>query len=433
MSDPLRSYQMRVWEDTRAAYKLGKRAICIVMPTGSGKTRLGAEYVRNHIRRPGCCVLWLAHRKELIEQAAWRLREEGLDVGVIAAGLEENPERPVQVASIQTLVARGRLPEATLVVFDECHHYVADDWGKIAAHYSSAIRLGLTATPERSDGKPLGDLFDGLVVGPSTHELTELGYLVPCDVHAPAQRLGNDELCQKPVEMYLKLSPGKRAFVFTLRKHTALKLAEAFVEAGVSAGCVTQDTPKAERAQLVEAFRKGELLVLCNVQVFTEGTDVPEAEVCILARGAAHASTYLQMIGRVLRPAPGKERAMVMDLRGVSRSFGLPSDERVYSLHGKAIRVVPKKGAKLKSEPGARPPSDPTIVELPTELVAQIAKLADKWAPRMRGHMRVDLERWIRWSLKLGYKEGWVVHRFRERYGVPPWRWRQAGRMERVG
>ncbi|HEY8944343.1 MAG TPA: DEAD/DEAH box helicase family protein, partial [Polyangiaceae bacterium] len=144
---PLRDYQVRALEQVRDQLRSGKRAVCCVLPTGAGKTRIGAEMAlgaNDRARR----TLWLAHRNELVQQAAERIRAEGIGrVGVIKADVFPDPGALVQVASVQTLLAQGKRPEAELVVFDEAHHYVSSDWGALAQHYSGAWRIGLTATP----------------------------------------------------------------------------------------------------------------------------------------------------------------------------------------------------------------------------------------------------------------------------------------------
>ena len=159
------AHQPRTVAATRAAYRAGARRILIVLPTGGGKTRLGRHYVSAYAGR-GQRVLWVAHREELVAQAAATLAGVAGAVGVLQADRDPG-DAPVVVASVQTLAARGvgRLPAADLVILDEAHHYVAAQWGAVARAYSDALTLGLTATPARADGTALGDLFDRLVVG----------------------------------------------------------------------------------------------------------------------------------------------------------------------------------------------------------------------------------------------------------------------------
>lgn len=398
----LRPYQVRALDETRRAYCRGKRSICVTMPTGSGKTRLGVEFAKGHLAKGGR-VLWLAHRAELISQAAERLRAEGVpEVGVIAADIDNPaPNAPVQVASTQTLLARGYYPPASLVVPDELHHYRADTWRTLIEHYSSSIRLGLTATPERGDGKPLKDICDHIVVGATPRELTELGYLVPCEVIAPA-KYNPRRLAGDPVEKYLEHAIGTQAFVFASDIAHAEDLARAYNAAGVPAAVVTGETHRDERAAVLAAFRRGDILALCNVGIFTEGTDVPEVETAVLCRGLGSAGAYLQIVGRILRPAPNKTRALFIDLPGVSRKYGLPTDDREFSLSG-------KKGIIWTNKPGRR--------MRPEQVNAALYRVSGR-DPAKASFLREKQAE----AAARGFKPGWAIHKFVERFGHPPWR-----------
>ncbi len=228
-----------------------------------------------------------------------------------------------------------------------CHHYVADKWAAVVAHYKAAKILGVTATPERGDGAPMGDMFETLLVLSSVRELTEAGYLVPCDVIAPpAKRRTN---CEDPVDAYRRLAPGRKAVVFAASVKEAYALAGRYTRAGFPAVCIEGDMASDDRDSALARFAAGELVVIVNVSCLAEGWDCPSAEVCILARGCSHVGTYLQMVGRVLRCHPGKARALLIDLRGVVHKHGLPSADRMYSLDGKAISgdgEAPKKTCK---------------------------------------------------------------------------------------
>jgi superfamily II DNA or RNA helicase len=337
---------------------------------------------------------------------------------IAASKVNSAPTSPVQVASAQTLIARGELPPATLVVLDEAHHYVAEQWGEVAASYANSIRLGLTATPERSDGKPLGDMFDALVAPVSVAELTEAGYLVPCEVLAPKRRLKR-EIAGDPVDRYLTTARGRRAIFFAASVEQAQELAARLCGADVPAACIHGETPSDERAEALQRFTAGDLVALTNVHVLTEGTDLPPAEVAVLARGFSHASTYLQCVGRVLRPAPGKQSALVLDLCGVSRTHGVPADEREYSLDGRAIRVV---GKKLEAdEPNGAGQLVPTVVDAALERVREITATANKWLRGRHGAQRAVLMELLRTARERGFKPGWAAHKYKERFGALPW------------
>lgn len=424
---PLRDYQARTIDACRAAYRDGKRSILIVSPTGSGKTRMGAEIARNvYTRRRR--VRWIAHRRELIQQAAERLAAEGAIVGPLGG---------IEVESIQTLLSRDKSDPVDLTVLDEAHHYVAAEWGRIAHAAKGGLVVGLTATPERGDGTPLGDLFDHMVVAASIRELTELGHLVPCTVKGPPKRLGNS-LAEDPVIAYEREARGTRAVVFCQSVAHAREVAESFTEAGFPAACVDGTMRTDDRDRALRAFRDGELRVLTNVFVLTEGWDCPETETCILARSVGSAAMLLQTIGRVLRPSPGKARALVLDLCGAVYEHGLPDADREYCLTGKAIRTGDT-GKKLTRcvkcqaivpavdtcrECGGRVPKVKVRAPKPRLTPEQLLEISrvtpqeqkEAFLARKLAEARVRVTK----SGKPFSKE-WAYHQYRARFGHMPW------------
>jgi ribosomal protein L40E len=309
----------------------------------------------------GAPILWVAHRRELVKQARKHIgrRFNQGDIGLIFPGEPHNPDAKVQVATVQTMLASGHRPAARLVVWDEAHHYVADDWSQVREAYPEARHLGLTATPERSDGRALGDMFDTLVVAAQYSELIEQGHIVPCAVYQPPERLDANEMALNPVKAYKEYGAGGQAFCFASSVELAEKYAKAFSRAGYPAAVIEANTPAAERDSKLEAFDRGRITVLCNVYTLTEGVDIPQASVCILARGCSHPSPYLQMCGRVLRPHPGKTEARLIDLTGVSLApgFGYPTEDRIYSLTGDAIKTTRTQALKVCLRCGYTMPS----------------------------------------------------------------------------
>ena len=205
--------------------------------------------------------------------------------------------------------------------------------------YPDARCLGATATPERPDRRPLGDLFEDMVCGPPVRWLMEHGFLVQCDVIAPPVPV-EGALAADPVDTWSVHAEGRRAIVFARNVRHAEDVAERFQALGVSAECITGETSRTVRRGLRERLTTGTSRVLVSVAVFLEGFDAPCIECVILARPFGSCSAYLQAIGRGLRPCPAtnKSRCIVLDLAGAVHLHGLPDDERIWSLDGEAVR-----------------------------------------------------------------------------------------------
>jgi superfamily II DNA or RNA helicase len=425
----LRDYQETALTRVRTAMLTGKRRQVLVLPTGGGKTATASEAVRRAVAG-GHQVLWFCHRAELVDQAADTLTRFGLTCGAICPGAQTppNPYAPVQVATVQTLLARNVRPNARLIVADEAHHYVSDEWITLLNDYPNIPVLGLTATPERSDGRGLGELFDGLVVGATIRQLTETGHLVPCEILRPARPLGPGELAQNPVDAFVTHARDRRTIVFARSVELADEYTAEFRLRGIEARCIHGETPWAERSLYIDAFRRGTIPVLVNVFVLTEGFDAPETSCVILARGCSSAGTYLQMIGRALRPATGKRSALLLDLRGVSHELGEPADERVYSLDGKGIRLrdenvyCPTCGSPREvGEPCPSCGWKPSVDEARPDRVTgdPLVKFAAKRAEDEDARA-ATLARWMRTAHEKGYKPGWLRAKYAAVYGAPP-------------
>lgn len=347
----LRPYQSAAIDALRGAIRAGSRSVVLVSPTGSGKTQIAAEIIRSATER-GNRTLFLAHRRELVQQAAGRLwRDHQLAAGVIMAGVRPAPTLPVQVASIQTL-ARRAPPEAQIVIIDECHHAAARSHRALLEQYPSATILGLTATPFRLDGQGLGDLFQDLVVAATPAELLAQGFLceatafayVPPDLAGVRTVAGDYDgaalgtayeqsgVLGDVVTRWQEHAAGKRTILFASTIANSLELVERFKNIGVRAEHLDYHVPTAARAEIIARVRSGETTVIANVGILGEGIDVPELEVAVLARPTKSLAVYLQQVGRVLRPAPGKPRAVILDHAGCIVRHGLWTQDRDYSL-----------------------------------------------------------------------------------------------------
>jgi DNA repair protein RadD len=435
----LRDYQASAIEATRDAYRK-TRAVCLVAPTGSGKTIMGCEVVRRTLEsKPDLRALWLCHRRELKAQA-----EASLEAIV---GHSDRWE----VSTVQALLRRDEAPPAGLLVYDECHHYRAEQWAGVADSYPGAWSLGLTATPQRPDGVGLGSMFGELVVAAQYSELIDAGHLVPCETMRPDRFLGSRGVAVDPVQAYLDHAQGRQAFIFAPRVEHCHELAERLAFAGVSAEVIDHTTPKAERDDRLGAFRCGRLRALVNVYTLTEGVDVPAAAVCILARGVNHASQFLQIVGRVMRPHPDKDRALLLDLSGSSHLHGLPGEDVEYSLGGRGIATAgtndsePGEGEAERVEvviynealrevyAGAETPRAARVQEWNrlvglcrargwgyTWAAKEYAKLFDGYPPATMEEKAETMRQLRAFVAEKGWKSGAAAHKYRAAFGVWP-------------
>ena len=417
----LRPYQQRAIADVRAAYRRTRRVL-LVAPTGFGKTATASALIQWAVAK-GRRVVFAVHRREIVRDTLRRLEGAGVPCGLVMAG-ERPSDAPVQVCSVQTLVARAAAPPADLLVWDEAHHCAADTYREIAAQYPRAWHLGLTATPERADGVGLRDAFDELVVGATVRELQEQGYLAECDVIAPLVR--QKGLAMEPAAAWEKYAQGRPTVVFHATVHESLRFAR---ELGSACAHIDGSMGRAHRDAQLDSFQRGRVQVLSNVYVLTEGWDAPRAKVCILARGCGSPGTYLQMVGRVLRRA-GDERALVVDLTGVVRDHGLPDKDWDFSLDGIGrkeksdresisqclvcgfVTRSASRGTACRQCGTAWPPPQPTLIQR-----ADLHAVSDV-VPRWKRDE--DLAWWTRLAEDCGYKPGWASVRFKEKYGFWP-------------
>ena len=340
--------------DVRAAFTDGARSVILQLPTGGGKTVIASTFMRDRSLAPGP-TWFVCHRREILGQTSRTLAALGVAHGIIAPGKPRDPDAALQVCSVDSLRRMAAtLPAPGLVIWDECHHIAARTWATLKAALGDARHLGLTATPARLDGKGLGEHFERIVCGPDTRSLIEGGHLSPYRAFGPsvpdlrgvkskagdfdrtqvAERMGGPVIVGCAVEHYKRLAPGSRAVVFAASVENSKAIVARFNAAGVPARHVDGSTPPAERDAAVEALRDGRTSVLSNVEVFTEGFDLPAVEAIILLRPTKSYALFRQMIGRGLRPAPGKARVVIQDHAGLISTHGMPDDDPEWTLDG---------------------------------------------------------------------------------------------------
>jgi superfamily II DNA or RNA helicase len=454
----LRSYQIADLDRVLDALDAARRGRVVYQaPTGSGKTVLFADLISQEVAANGRRALVLAHRIEIVEQVSAALEALEVNHGIIAPDYPHTDEL-VQVGSVMSVVRRlKRMRPPFLIVIDEAHHSAAGTWQKIIAAFPDSYILGVTATPRRLDGKPLDDTYDDLVVGPSIAKLIDLGYLAPCTVFTPPTNpdlskvhiragdyaieqlsavMSRGMIVRGAVEEYQRLCDGDPAIAFCVDiKHSKL-VANAFRAAGYRAEHVDGDTSPQLRRELIADLGRGRIDVLSNCQLISEGLDVPGVAAAILLRPTQSLTLYLQMVGRALRPADGKDEAVVLDHAGNVYRHGLPTANRRWSLHGKQLQTAP--GNKLVRCPNCgainsrgldecehcgaelvhhRAPRVEVAGRMLVEAVEvpvtdwDIAKMGKRGALRWAapdGRLRAD--RLERIAEVRGYKRGWVYY-----------------------
>jgi DNA repair protein RadD len=374
----LRAYQKKGLQMLYDAIREGHKRIIWNWPTGAGKSTVSSRLVKACIHNEKK-VLFFVHSKELVQQFSARLWNQfHIPSGIIMAGVSADRTKLCQVASVQTL-ARRKLPDADVVIIDETHRAKAKTYTKILKNYPDAIVIGLTATPFRGDGKGLSDIFEKIVQPVKVRELIQLGHLVGtvkdgrAYVYGPANpvnltgiktvagdydkkemadRFGQSNIVSGVLDNWNKHAKGKKTIVFNVNVEHSKKVTEKFKEAGISAAHLDGKTPKQERARVVQQFKKGTIQVLSNVNLFTEGFDIPDTECVILNRATKSMGLYIQMVGRGLRPAPGKEVCIVLDHGGntIRHGFVEDYDQRPFSLDGIAEKDKKKKKEEDKTK-----------------------------------------------------------------------------------
>ena len=338
----LRDYQIDICSRVSEAFE-HHRSVMVQMPTGTGKTMVLAELVKQLMMKDeGVRILIVAHRRELIEQIKATIKRMKMD------------SRNITVESIQTISRRIDALDfiPSLVVIDEAHHALAKTYKMMWDAWPDARFLGLTATPCRLNGKGFTYLFDVLVQSWDIPTFIKEKWLSTYDfvsiksdgvtqrlIDSLQKRGADGDYQNKEMDMLLNKRPSierlyqsfeeygkdRKGIVYAINISHAKKIMELYQEHGIKAVAIDSKTPAAQRQADIEAFKKGDIQVLVNVDIFSEGFDCPDVEFVQLARPTLSLAKYLQMVGRGLRVAKGKKNCVIIDNVGLYRVFGLPS------------------------------------------------------------------------------------------------------------
>ena len=423
---------------------------CIYLPTGGGKTEMGITLCAS-LLNAGENVVWIANRIELIQQTSNRFLAAGIDHGVVQANHAKTASwKQMQICSIQTLAQRRLHPLCSAIVIDEAHGAIAKSYANFLALNPTVPVWGLTATPF---SKGLGKVFDRLVHTVTVSDLTEQGWLVPARFYAPDRPDLSDVdvvagdynetqlgvamdkviLVGNIVDEWLQRANGGRTICFATSIDHSKHIAAQFCFRGIAAEHIDCTTSDEDRKLILDRLRAGVTKVVSNCAVLAEGFDLPDLECMILARPTRSLIRYLQMVGRVLRPAPGKQSALVLDHSNTVESLGFPTDALPLTLDmglRKAKKVAPPKlhicpqckaVSKRKPNPcnacGYVPPKPLFDINQREGTLHEMQRIVPPQPERQRYFSSL-----IKICTDKGYNNGWVHHKYKEKHGVWPQR-----------
>ena len=303
-------------------------------------------------------VLFLVHRREILDQTITTFKKQKVDLNLTTLGMVQTLTRHIE-----------NIPEPRLIIVDEGHRALAKSYQRILNQFPKAIILLFTATPHRTGRTQLDQIADDIIVGQSIHELTDKGFLAPFRYFQPPgdfdskllkrgstgdftnesmQEAMSTKIFGHIVKQYKRIAKGMQAVVYTYSIDSAVEIARKFNSEGISAVEVDGTTSKEKRDLAVRKFRDQEIKILVNVNLFTEGVDLPNVDCVIMARPTASLALYLQFSMRCLNPRPGKT-AIIIDHANNFKSFGYPDDDRDWK---QAIKSGKQKSKTLLKDPG---------------------------------------------------------------------------------
>lgn len=451
----LRDYQKDAINALRQAIRSGKRKPVLQMPTGAGKTATAGAII-NMAQEKGNKVIFCVPAISLVNQTVESFERDGIfEIGVMQAYHERTDHKaPIQVASIQTLMRRD-IPEASLVIVDECHvsFKFMDKWFKQLDEKKVPV-IGLTATPW---ARGMGKLYDDLIIGTTTQELIDNGYLSGFKVFAPAhpdltgvkivkgdyetnglsRAMQQGTLVADIVSTWLEKGQDRPTLCFAVDRAHAKKLQQQFQEANVPTAYMDAFTPIEEREEIATQFATGEIKVVCNVGVLTTGIDW-DVRCIILARPTRSEILYTQIIGRGLRTAEGKDHCLILDHSDTTLRLGFVTDihhdtlddgekkrgeiERKYKLPKACPKCAYIKAPGVKECPACGfAPAVTSKVETEDgellELTSKKTQLSKAWTRQAKENFYAEL---LGYARQKGYKDGWAYHAYKQRIGVGP-------------
>jgi len=351
-------YQQDAINKIKQAFRNGKKAPILRLDCGAGKTVIAADITKNALIKDSR-VLFLVHRIELKEQTEDEFKDYGVNI--------ENENLKIEMV----ITAGNKLKEfnADLILADECNFALAKSWLKVFNQNPNAKIIGLSATPERLSGEPMGEVFDDIIEVITAEELIKIGRLAPYDYYAPKldfelnkikKRAGDyaaeelEKILSKPkiygdiIKYFKQLIPNKKTIAYCTTVAHSEQMAAEFKANGINAVHFDGTTPAKERKQIVKDFKEGKIQVLCNCELISFGFNVPDCEAVILARPTQSRALYIQQAMRPLRAKPGK-RATILDFVANVHRHGMPTNKQNYSLTGKTKCANPDGEPEVKA------------------------------------------------------------------------------------
>jgi superfamily II DNA or RNA helicase len=432
----LRPYQSQLVTAVSQAWRDGFMRPCIVAPCGAGKSIIVADMARRTAENRKR-VLYLVHRQELCEQIGDTFQTDSVNMDYVQIGMVQTVTRRLQ-----------KIQRPDLIITDENHHSLAASYRHIYDYFPDVHCVGVTATPVRLNGSGLGDVNDTLIMGPMVKELISMGCLAPFDYYAPPvadlsgihTRAGEfvteevEAALSKPhiygdvIKYYRQLSDGKQAICYCPSIKYSQDMAEQFRAAGITAAHIDGGTPKQERADIIARFRSGEIKILCNVDLISEGFDVPDCNTSILLRPTKSLTLYIQQSMRCMRYKPGK-RAVIIDHVGNVHRFGLPDMNREWKLDAKpADRKKEESTIKVKQcpvcffthEPASVCPNCGYVYEPERKSPAEVKKAKlEQITEKVLNYVNPDachnFTELAMYGKAKGYRPGWAYFQAKER------------------
>lgn len=437
----LRNYQNDLVDGIKQSILNGNKHIMVQSPPRSGKTVVMAHIAKGATDK-GNTVLFFSHRKEINEQVVNTFKRNDVDMSLVTIDSVGKISRCLET-----------LTQPFLILIDEAHHVKAKTYLKIIEHFKDSVILMFTGTPVRLDGSGFNDIADDLIIGKSVKWLQDNGNIAPFKYYAPSLidttslKKRGGEFTKKSVDdtmkrviygdvirHYEKLAKGKQAIVYTHSVEASESVSRTFNEQGYTSIAISGKTPPEERERAMRAFRDGELTIMVNCELFTEGIDLPNVDVCIMLRPTQSLSLYLQFAMRALNPRDGKT-AIIIDHVGNVDRHGLPNADRDWSLKG-----VDKTKKKTKlGEPTTRTCDDcyatfwsvericpmcghenkPTKEEIEIIREIQLEERRQEVASKVETFVTSDqcqtVEELKEFAKQHGYKPGWVYHQQKNR------------------